>query len=243
MSAPLARRVRDALRRVADPVRAPMMQRYMKSSMPFLGVPAPVLRRTCSSVYEDEDFRDAGTWSSAALSVWRGARYREVRYAAVHFTGDRRARPFQAMDALPMYEEMIMTGAWWDTVDDIATHRLGDLLRRQPAPMKRIMRQWSRSDDLWKRRSAILAQLSFGTSTDTQLLYDCIAPSLSSREFFLRKAIGWVLRQLAWHEPRAVLRYVAEHAQELSPLSRREALKNLAQKGHEIRVPAAARRR
>jgi 3-methyladenine DNA glycosylase AlkD len=227
MTAPLARRVRDALRRVADPARAPMMQRYMKSSMPFLGVPAPVLRRACSSVYDDADFRSAVTWSAAALSVWRGARYREERYAAVHFTGDRRARPFQTMGALPIYEEMIATGAWWDIVDDIATHRLGYLLRLHPVPMKRLMRRWSRSRDLWKRRSAILCQMTFKRETDLDLLYACIEPSLASREFFLRKAIGWALRGYAWTDPREVVRYVRSRRRELSPLSKREALKNV----------------
>jgi 3-methyladenine DNA glycosylase AlkD len=126
-----------------------------------------------------------------------------------------------------MYEEMIVTGAWWDYVDAIAGHRLGLLLRRFPAPMRKQMLAWSRDQDLWKRRSAILCQLRFKGETDLELLYACIAPSLASREFFLRKAIGWALRQYAWTDPREVVRYVREHQAALSPLSRREALKNV----------------
>ncbi|HUP44807.1 MAG TPA: DNA alkylation repair protein, partial [Thermoanaerobaculia bacterium] len=134
----------------------------------------------------------------------------------------------QTLDALPMYEEMIVSGAWWDTVDVVAIHRVGAcLLRDEPAKMKKTLRRWSKGDDLWKRRTSIIAQNTFKKETDLDLLYDCIAPSLASKEFFLRKAIGWALRQYAWTNPREVQRYVREHAAELSPLSKREALKNI----------------
>ncbi len=126
-----------------------------------------------------------------------------------------------------MYEEMIVTGAWWDTVDTLATHRLGDLLRNERVAMKRKMRAWCRDQNLWKRRSAILCQIRFKEDTDLELLYACIEPSLATREFFLRKAIGWALRQYAWTNPREVQRYVRQHAKQLSGLSRREALKNV----------------
>ena len=100
------------------------------------------------------------------------------------------------------------------------------LLRRFPREMRKEMLAWSRSDDLWKRRSAILCQLTFKKDTDLELLYATIEPALASKEFFLRKAIGWALRQYAWTDPREVRRYVREHEKELSPLSKREALKN-----------------
>jgi 3-methyladenine DNA glycosylase AlkD len=126
-----------------------------------------------------------------------------------------------------MYEEMIVSGAWWDYVDGIASHRVGLLLRRHPEPMRTIMLEWSRSDDLWKRRTSIICQLTFKAETDLGLLYACIEPSLSSREFFLRKAIGWALRQYARTDPAEVVRYVSAHEGRLSPLSKREALKNI----------------
>jgi 3-methyladenine DNA glycosylase AlkD len=134
----------------------------------------------------------------------------------------------QDMAALPMYEEMIVTGAWWDLVDGIAGHRLGLLLRRFPREMRKEMLAWSRSGDLWKRRSAILCQLTFKKETDLDLLHAVIEPALSSKEFFLRKAIGWALRQYAWTDPREVRRYVRENESELSGLSKREALRNVA---------------
>ena len=145
----------------------------------------------------------------------------------MELTGIRQAEAYQDMSALPLYEEMIVTGAWWDYVDALAKARVGGLLRRHPAPMRRKMLAWSRCDDLWKRRSAILCQLAFKEDTDLDLLYACIAPALDSREFFLRKAIGWALRQYAWTNPREVRRYVRAQGERLSPLSRREALKNI----------------
>jgi 3-methyladenine DNA glycosylase AlkD len=202
------------------------MQAYMKSAMPYLGVPAAALRQACKRVFAELPLPTGDAWRSATLSLWRGARFREERYAAVELTGLRSARPFQTPDALPMYEEMIVTGAWWDYVDVIAKHRVGPLLAGHPTPMREIMLTWSRDPDMWKRRTSILCQLDFAERTDLELLYACIEPSLPSSEFFLRKAIGWALRQYAWTDPREIQRYVKKNAARLSPLSRREALKN-----------------
>ena len=222
--------LRAELSRLADPARAPRMQAYMKSVMPYHGVPAPAVRAACRKVFQEVPLPSAAAWRRAVLALWRGARFREERYGAIELTGIRGALPFQDLDALPMYEEMIVTGAWWDYVDAIATQRLGDLLRRFPKPMRREMLTWSRSGDLWKRRSAILCQIGFKGETDLGLLYASIEPALSSREFFLRKAIGWALRQYAWTDPKEVARYVRAHLAELSPLSRREALKNVVRR-------------
>jgi 3-methyladenine DNA glycosylase AlkD len=227
----LLRALRARLRAAGDPDRAAGAQRYMKSAMPFRGIPAPEQRRIFRDVFAHVDFESAASWRAAALGLWRGARYREERYGAMALTGVRRFERFQDMRALPMYEEMITSGAWWDYVDHLAAHRLGLLLRLHRREMGRRLRTWSRGDDMWKRRSAILCQLTFRADTDLALLYDCIEPSLPSREFFLRKAIGWALRAHAWTDPAEVTRYVARMGDRLSPLSRREALKNVGPAG------------
>jgi 3-methyladenine DNA glycosylase AlkD len=223
----LLQRLRAALRTAADPARAAAMQSYMKSEMPYWGVPAPRLRAICRELFASYPFESVARWRADVLSLWRSAKRREERYAALALAGHRKARAFQTLEALPMYEELIVSGAWWDFVDVLASHQIGKLLELYPREMRRTLRAWSRGDDLWKRRAAILAQLRCRDATDTQLLYACIRPSLSSKEFFLRKAIGWALRELAKYQPGEVLRYVEEHAHELSPLSRREALKHL----------------
>ena len=226
--APLtAQMIRKALRAVADPARAAGMQAYMKSAMPYLGVTAPKLRAACKELFATYPFDDAPRWRADALAIWSDAKFREERYAAIALTGHRKAKPFQTLDALPMYEQMIVEGAWWDYVDDIASHRIGPLLAAYPKPMKRTMLAWSKSADMWKRRTSIICQLGFGGAIDLDLLYACIEPSLDSKEFFLRKAIGWALRQHAWHDAKEVVRYVKANEARLSGLSKREALKNV----------------
>jgi 3-methyladenine DNA glycosylase AlkD len=220
-------RLREALQRAGDSARAPAMQAYMKSAMLFHGVPTPLLRQVCKATFADLQFASAPLWQAQVLDLWRGARFREERYAALYLAGDKRAKPFQTPTAMNLYDELIVTGAWWDYVDDIASHRIGPILRDHPAPMRRKMLSWSKSDNLWKRRAAIICQLGFKADTDLPLLYACIEPSLGSREFFLQKAIGWALRQYAWTDGAEIKKYVRRNRARLSPLSCREALKNI----------------
>ena len=232
MTAPstILRSLRRALAAAGTPARAEGARAYMKSAMPFHGVDVNTLRAVCRRVFAAHAVADAASWRRDVLAIWRGARFREERYAAIELTGDRRARGFQTMAALPMYEEMIVTGAWWDLVDALATKRLGEILRNEPAPMRKAMRAWSRSDDLWKRRSAILCQITFKKETDLAFLFACIEPSLDSKEFFLRKAIGWALRSYAWTDERPIVAYVEKNRARLAPLSIREALKNVSRR-------------
>jgi 3-methyladenine DNA glycosylase AlkD len=221
----LQKAVRMALTDAADPAKASAMQAYMKSSMPFLGAQSAPRRAALKRVFADYPVDAAPAWREATLTLWRGAEYREERYAAIELSGFRLYRAFQTLDALPMYEEMIVTGAWWDYVDELAVHRVGGLLAAFPDTMRPLRLRWARGTDLWKRRTAILSQNRFKSATDTGLLYACIEPSLSDNDFFARKAIGWALREYAKTNPGEVVRYV-DHTR-ISGLSRREALKNL----------------
>ena len=224
----LLAQLRARLQAAADPARSPGMQAYMKSAMPYHGVSSVPLRAICKDVFTGLSYDAPEPWQADVLALWRGAQFREERYAAIELTGIRAARAFQTLAALPMYEEMIVTGAWWDYVDTIAGQRLLVLLKADPQAMKAAMLDWAHCDDMWKRRSAILCQLNAKGATDRDFLSACIAPSLSSKEFFLRKGIGWALRQFARTDPDWVRRYVADHETALSPLSTREALKHLA---------------
>jgi 3-methyladenine DNA glycosylase AlkD len=223
----ISQTVRREFSRLANPVRAPQMQAYMKSATPYYGLPMPLVRKTCKAIFRGVEFADAGAWNDEVLALWRGAAYREERYAAIELTGIRRAAQFQVPAAMPMYEEMIVSGAWWDYVDTIASRRIGPIVTQFPGVMKRLMRQWSGCDNLWKRRTSILCQLGAKEFTDLKLLYDCIEPSLGEKDFFLRKAIGWALRQYAWTDAKEVIRYVNERGDDLPPLSRKEALRNI----------------
>ncbi|SEF59892.1 3-methyladenine DNA glycosylase AlkD [Nonomuraea solani] len=221
----LGKAVRLALQETAEPGKAEAMRAYMKSEMPFLGVQAVPRRAALRKVFAEHRLESAPEWRRAVLSLWREAEYREERYAAVELSGYHLYREFQTLYTVPMYEEMIVSGAWWDLVDELATHRVGGLLTAYPDSMRTLVLEWAHDDDLWKRRTAILCQNRFKARTDTALLYACIEPSLSDNDFFARKAIGWALREYAKTNPAEVIRYVK--AKGISGLSRREALKNL----------------
>ena len=199
----------------------------MKSEMPFYGVPSPVQKRLWRDVFAAHPLATRARWQAAALEMWRKAAFREERYAAVGLVSDRRYLSYRTAAALPMLEEMIVTGAWWDYVDALASHPLGDVLVSDTPRVSRVMRRWAKDRDMWKRRAAILCQLRRKRETDLALLYDCIEPNLTDREFFIRKAIGWALRQYAWTDPQEVKRYVKAHRDGMSGLSVREALKNV----------------
>ncbi|MEV0165610.1 DNA alkylation repair protein [Nonomuraea fuscirosea] len=221
----LGKAVRLALEEAAEPAKAETMRAYMKSTMPFLGVQAVPRRAVLRRVFAEHRLDSAPEWRRAVLSLWREAEYREERYAAVELSGYHLYREYQTLYTVPMYEEMIVSGAWWDLVDELATHRVGALLTVYPDSMRPLMLEWAHDDDLWKRRTAILCQNRFKSRTDTALLYACIEPSLSDNDFFARKAIGWALREFAKTNSGEVIRYVK--AKGISGLSRREALKNL----------------
>jgi 3-methyladenine DNA glycosylase AlkD len=227
MKSKLLKVLRTRLRAVADPKRAVAQRAYMKSVMPYHGVSASLVDKVCREVFRDLHFASAKEWQTEVLGIWRGARFREERYCAIRLSAHRSGRAFQTPAALKMYEEMIVTGAWWDFVDELAAHHVGTILRNYPKSTRAKMLSWSQCGNLWKRRTSIICQLTFKEETDLNLLYSCIEPSIDSKEFFLRKAIGWALRQYAWTDPREIRRYVKLHQDRLSGLSRREALKNI----------------
>jgi 3-methyladenine DNA glycosylase AlkD len=204
----------------ADPRAAPGMQAYMKSAMPFLGVAAPArgeLLRELRPLLTDR-----ATVRAAAELLWDGARAREERYVATALA--RRLAP--EPDRLPVHRHWIVTGAWWDHVDEIAARLVGPALRADPASVTPVLRTWIRAPDRWLRRTAVICQLGARERTDVALLTEAIEANLDDGDFFLRKGIGWALRQYARTEAEWVRAFVAAHPA-LSPLSRKEALKHL----------------
>lgn len=223
---PLIETVRRRLAEVGDPAKAPGMQAYMKSALPYRGVPSPAQKLLAREVFAAHPLPDRATWRATVLDLWRGAGYREERYLAIALTGWPLYAGYQDPDELGTYEELVVTGAWWDYVDEVAIRRIGPILRGHRAALTPVMRAWSVDADPWRRRTAVICQVKAKGETDLALLADCIEANTAERDFFLRKAIGWALRDYAWHDPGWVRRYVAAHP-ELSPLARREATKNL----------------
>lgn len=213
--------IRSALRKAADPTRAPGMQAYMKSAMPYLGVRVPEVRRITRSLAKIHPPTDL---ESAVRMLWNEATYREERYAAAALTGLAAAKG--QLTLVPLHEHMAVTGAWWDHVDEIA-HRIADLHDAHPVETAGVVRRWSRADDMWLRRLSILSQLGRSDRLDPALLTEVVEPNMSDTEVFIRKAIGWALREYSKVEPGWVRAFVVQRDDELSGLSKREALKHV----------------
>jgi 3-methyladenine DNA glycosylase AlkD len=213
----------------ADPARAAPMQAYMKSALPFHGIAAPLRRRIQADAVRDHPLPDARALARAMRRLWREARTREERYAAMELARVGRHAALLGLELLPVYEEMIVDGAWWDICDDISGTALARLLAEHPTFMKPRLRRWARGDDLWLRRAAILCQRRLKQGFDAHLLYDCILPSIGdgrfAGEFFIRKGIGWALRERAYAAPDEVRAFCREYRTQLAPLTLREALR------------------
>jgi 3-methyladenine DNA glycosylase AlkD len=217
--------IRSGLAAAGDAAKAPEMQAYMKSPMPFRGVPTSARTKLRRGILGAWTPRDRPTWETTVRTLWDGASFREERYAAIDLCAHRSARRWQDATTVPLYEHLIVTGAWWDHVDAVAIHFVGPILRADPAGVAPTIRRWALDDDRWLRRSAIIVQNRAKRSTDTQLLAEAIEHNLRDADFFIRKGIGWALREYAKTDPAWVREFVAGH--DVAPLSRRAAMKHL----------------
>lgn len=224
MTASLSQLISRRLAAAGNPGTALDMQRYMKTQMPFLGVRAPIAQRIVRETVCDTGTSRCEDLHAAAEDLWASAGHREQWYAAQQLTGYRACSG--RIELLDLYDCMVVDGAWWDIVDN-CHRRFGALLREHPDRMAPLLRSWAIHPNHWKRRSAIIAQLSAKADTDVGLLEDAILANLAERDFFLRKAIGWALREYAKTDAQWVGTFVARHEAQMSGLSRREALKNL----------------
>ena len=227
VSADLVESVRDALAVAGDPVRAEGQQRYMKSAMPYRGVTSAELTALLRPLFAAYQPAEREAWVGDVRRLWDGAEFREERYAATKLARHRRARAWQDPDVLPLYRHLVHTGAWWDHVDEIAGHLVGDVLKDHRDEATPVVEAWARDGDLWLRRTAVLAQLHHRERTDTGLLRRVVEDNVDDPSFWLRKAIGWALRSYAYTDPAWVRAEVDRLGTRLSGLSRREALKHL----------------
>lgn len=199
----------------------------MKSAMPYRGVVMPDVRRIAKSAVRQHPLCSQKELIAAVEELWDNAQYREERYAALTVLHVPPHQPWRDLTLLPLYEHVVVTGRWWDLVDDLATHAIGELLRPHRPEVSPVMRGWASSEDLWLRRAALVCQVGAKAETDPALLADIITAAVGEQDFFVRKGIGWALRDYAGTDPDWVRAFVSEHSEELSPLSIREATKHL----------------
>jgi 3-methyladenine DNA glycosylase AlkD len=216
--------IRAGLDGLADPDRAAGMAAYMKSAMPCLGVRVPQVRALVRKAARDRPPATTAALRDTVLTLWREAVHREERYAATGLIDVASLRALREPSLISLYEELIVTGAWWDHVDEVSG-RVGELLLAFPVEIRPVVAAWQRSPDLWLRRASIICQRAARGRTDLALLTQAIVANAADRDFFVRKAIGWALRSYAYTDPDWVSAFVAAH--ELSQLSVREATKHL----------------
>ncbi|MEW2166632.1 DNA alkylation repair protein [Streptomyces sp. NPDC007084] len=207
----------------ADPVRAASTRAYMKGIAPFLGLATPERRALSRTVLLDTGPPDEKDCVALALRCW-ALPEREYQYFAVDYL--RRHVTRLSSGFLPVARHLVATVSWWDTVDALAAHVVGGLVAADPG-LRAAMDVWIEDEDLWVARTALLHQLRYGQDTDTGRLFAYCLRRSGDFDFFIRKAIGWCLREYAKTDPQAVRDFVAAERERLAPLSVREALKNI----------------
>jgi 3-methyladenine DNA glycosylase AlkD len=193
----------------------------MRDQFEFLGIPTPVRSTLDREVTAGLDPPDEHELAGVADACWT-LPYREYQYFACGYL--RKHVGVAGAPFIDVAERLITAKAWWDTVDALATRTVGPLVRAHPE-LVATMDRWIDHDDIWLARTALLHQLTYKGGTDVDRLFRYCRHRAGDREFFIRKAIGWSLRELTKTDPDRVLAFLAETGEDLSPLSRKEALK------------------
>lgn len=203
-----------------DPKAAIPMARYMRDQFPFLGLKSPVRREATREALAGIAGPTEADLAEVLKLLW-ALPEREYQYAGCELAATwGKVCGSGFIDAV---EGAVVTKSWWDTVDSLASHVAGPLVRLHPG-LTSTTDTWIQSDDFWLARTAILHQLRYKTATDTERLFRYCVLRAGDQEFFLRKAIGWALREYSKTDAGAVRAFVREHDSELSGLSKREAL-------------------
>lgn len=206
-----------------DPSRAKGMSAYMKNRFPFLGISSPERRRLAQDALAGLPRPDEGDLAALARLCWERSE-REYQYAAIDQL--RKAAKRLSPDFLTELRWLIVTKSWWDSCDPLAGTVVGGVVMRFPQAVP-LMEKWIGDENLWLRRAALLHQLKSKEACDQARLFRFCEVTMEEKDFFIRKAIGWALRQHARIAPEEVTRFLLENRRGLSGLSFREAAKHL----------------
>ena len=204
-----------------DPVRAVQMKKYMKDQFEFYGIGTPARRGMMSAHIKEFGLPDWNLIEEITRYLWE-MEERECQFTVLDLLN--RMKKKLKPDDLLLMEYLITTKSWWDTVDGIAGWLIGDIMKRFPEQIEPVTARWMDSGNIWLQRSCLLFQLKYKKGTDLDLLFGFIEKLSDHKSFWIRKAIGWILREYSKTDPNTVRQYVDAHP-ELSGLSKREALK------------------
>jgi 3-methyladenine DNA glycosylase AlkD len=220
-----AARIETRLREISRPERAAQEQRYLKSDLDFLGATVWQIRAVVKAHVAELPSLDHDELIALVEALWAEPIH-ERRMAATVLL-EMRNGWLTAAD-LPLLERLIRASLTWALVDGLAGDVVGDILAADGAGTQPVLDRWARADDFWVRRSALLAwlrPLRAGAPLDRFLGY--ADRMLDEREFFIRKAIGWVLREVGKRRPIEVMDWLAPRTHRASGVTMREATKYL----------------
>jgi 3-methyladenine DNA glycosylase AlkD len=202
------------------------MAAYMKDHFPFFGIPAPERRSIQAPFLKHYLALERKERDQVLEGLW-ALPERECQYTACDWLRkEAKKLPSGYADRV---ENWVCNKSWWDTVDGLAVHVLGNYLRRFPDESETRLEHWMGSGNLWLQRCAIIHQLTYGPDTNTDRLYGAVLAYADTKEFFLQKAMGWALREYAKTDPHGVRTWL--DGKKVPALTRREALKHLLKKG------------
>lgn len=206
----------------ADPATAIPMTKYMKNKLEYFGIKSPLRKEISEQFLTKNKLPDRHDISKIVKELWVQPQ-RELQYFAMVLL--QKYTLISLIDWIDLYEDLILQKSWWDTVDGIAAWNVGDHFLKFSEQLSPYTKKWMDSANIWLQRTCLIFQLRYKEKTDFELLKSFIIPLSSSKEFFIRKAIGWSLRQYSKVNPLIVKEFVKD--QPLSNLSYREATKLL----------------
>jgi 3-methyladenine DNA glycosylase AlkD len=206
----------------ANAEKAIVMEKYMKNLFPFLGISSPERKLICKELLAKKNLPEKSEAINFSKILWN-KKEREFQYVAMDLL-DKYKKQLE-VDDIVWIEKLIVTKSWWDTVDLLATHLAGEYFKKHKNKIDLITNQWNNSDNIWLQRSSLLFQLKYKQNTNVFLLENYILNLKESKEFFIRKSVGWILREYSKTNPAWVIQFLQKN--ELSNLSVREASKYL----------------
>ncbi len=190
-------------------LQAEPMRKYMKNLFPFLGIKKPERNKILKQFYLQTGILREEFNQEFVIKLWERAE-REYQYAALDYI--EKSLKKLSKENLSLIEYLITTKSWWDTVDMLASKPVGIIAKGHPEVITETIDGWAYGDQLWLRRSAILFQLKYKHQTNEELLYRYIEQNADSKEFFIQKVIGWVLREYSKTNPASVKDFIETHS-------------------------------
>ncbi|WP_411895598.1 DNA alkylation repair protein [Winogradskyella sp. A2] len=198
------------------------MRAYMKHKFAFFGIKSMLRKSLLREVVNANKGEVKSNLTEISKTLFKKPE-RELHYCAMEIYARFKKRHYIKSDIM-FIEFLITENSHWDTVDFIAKHILGQFLMELPEMRDEVIQKYSTDDNMWLNRSAILFQLGYKEKTDFSILSNLAIMHKDSNEFFIKKAIGWALREFAKYNSYAVINFV--ESTDLKPLSKREALKH-----------------